>query len=92
MVASNIPLEILRLLEERNYGLTIQEVSNSLEINRSTASKYLAMLEYGNKLIVRRVGKAKLHYPEKQKILLRHDSYSLLSNKEAKNPRNDLGK
>jgi predicted transcriptional regulator len=59
---NNINKKILKLLGRRNYGLTIEEISNSLGINRGTASKYLAILEAEKKIIVREVGKAKLHY------------------------------
>jgi len=56
--------KILKLLVRDDYGLTIEEVANALEINRMTASKYLAILEATGKITVREVGKAKLHYPK----------------------------
>ena len=62
MQENNIKERIIGLLEERNYGLTIEEISKFLEISRSTASKYLAVLEAEKKLVVRDIGKAKLHY------------------------------
>ena len=55
---------ILVLVSERNYGLTIEEVSTELKMNRATASKYLAVLEAEGKILVREIGKAKLHYPK----------------------------
>jgi len=55
--------KILDILKKENYGLTINEVSNILNIHRVTASKYLAVLEAERKIQVREVGKAKLHYP-----------------------------
>jgi len=60
---------ILKLLEKKSYGLTIEEVANSLDINRATASKYLAILNAEKKVIVREVGKAKLHYLGSSKIM-----------------------
>jgi predicted transcriptional regulator len=55
---------ILSLILKNNFGLTIEEVSNELKINRATASKYLAILEAREKIIVRELGKSKLHYPK----------------------------
>jgi DNA-binding transcriptional ArsR family regulator len=55
---------IIRLLEKHKYGLTIEEVSRFLGINRMTASRHLAVLEAGGKVLIREVGKAKLHYPK----------------------------
>ncbi len=54
--------KILKILVKHGYGLTIEEVSNFLKINRSTASKYLAILEAKERVLIREVGKAKLHY------------------------------
>jgi len=59
---------ILLLLGRNSYGLTIEDVSNRLSINRSTASKYLFALEAKKKIVVRAVGKAKLHYPRGVRI------------------------
>jgi DNA-binding IclR family transcriptional regulator len=59
---------ILFLISEKNYGLTIEEISNDLGINRSTASKYLAVLEAEGKILVRELGKAKLHYPRTKNL------------------------
>lgn len=61
----DIEKEILNLLKKRKYGLTIEEVSDELDINRGTASKYLFVLSTGDKVHVRKVGKAKLHYLKK---------------------------
>lgn len=58
---------ILDLLVERDYGLTIKDISNALKISRSTASKYLAVMEAGNIVKMRTVGKAKLHYLKNEK-------------------------
>ena len=64
----SIQESIILLISKKNYGLTIEEVSNELHINRGTASKYLAILEAGNKIIVRELGKAKLHYPRTKSL------------------------
>ena len=55
--------KIIRLLEKRTYGLSIEDVANTLGINRATASKYLFALEAAKRIDTRAVGKAKLHYP-----------------------------
>ncbi len=57
-----IPKKIIKILLKHSYGLTIGEVSRLLKINRATASKYLAILEAREHILIRRVGKAKLHY------------------------------
>jgi response regulator of citrate/malate metabolism len=64
MQNNGIKGDILNLLAEKNYGLTIEEISSFLEINRSTASKYLAVMGAEGTVLVREVGKAKLHYPK----------------------------
>jgi len=68
MQNNGIKEDILKLLAEKNYGLTIEEVASILEVNRSTASRYLAIMEAEGKILVREVGKAKLHY-QKNRIL-----------------------
>ena len=54
--------QILELLREKTFGLTIEETSNNLKISRSTGSKYLAILEAEKRVVVRCIGKAKLYY------------------------------
>jgi len=68
MQNNGIKLEILRILEEKSYGLTIEEISVLLNVNRSTASRYLAIMEAEGSIIVREVGKAKLHYPRNKTL------------------------
>jgi hypothetical protein len=58
--------KILKLLSRQDYGLTIEEVAAALSINRMTAAKYLAVLGATNKISVRNVGRAKLHYPKRR--------------------------
>jgi len=60
--------EILKLLMEKNYGLTIGEIASALGTSRSTASKYLAVMAAEGKILVREVGRVKLHY-QKNEIL-----------------------
>ncbi|UCC91729.1 MAG: hypothetical protein JSV39_00435, partial [Candidatus Aenigmatarchaeota archaeon] len=64
MVGGGLREKIIRLLSKHDYGLTIEDVARPLEINRMTASKYLAILEATRQIAVREVGKAKLHYPK----------------------------
>ena len=61
---NSIQYRIISLISRKNYGLTIQEISKELKINRGTASKYLAVLEAKERILVRELGKAKLHYPK----------------------------
>jgi len=59
---------ILKLLSKHIYGLTIEDISKQLKINRATASKYLYALSMEKRISVRIVGKAKLHYPRGVRI------------------------
>jgi len=56
--------EILKLLKKNTYGLSIENVAEMLNVNRTTAAKYLFALEAQKSIDVRNVGKAKLHYPK----------------------------
>ncbi|NOQ38209.1 HTH domain-containing protein [archaeon] len=62
MTKNNLDESIIKLLSKRTFGLTIEDISGSLVINRATASKYLAVLEARGRIISRPVGKAKMHY------------------------------
>ncbi len=59
-----IEKRILAFISKTKFGVTIEDVSVFLKINRATASKYLAILEATEKIFVREVGKAKFHYPK----------------------------
>jgi DNA-binding IclR family transcriptional regulator len=59
---------ILKLISRKPLGLTIEEISRELKINRATASKYLAVLEAQERILVRDLGKAKLHYPRTRRV------------------------
>ena len=62
---SNIKQQILKLLSKETYGLTIEDISSILDVNRATASKYLFALVSEQSIVVRSVGKSKLHYLKK---------------------------
>lgn len=53
---------ILEFLGDKPRGSTISEVSESLDISRQTASKYLEVLKAEKKIEQRKIGKAKLNY------------------------------
>ncbi|HRU80907.1 MAG TPA: helix-turn-helix domain-containing protein, partial [Methanolinea sp.] len=53
---------IKELLGQHRNGLTIDEVSRHLGINRSTASKYLNLLVSTGAATIRKLGPAKLFY------------------------------
>jgi predicted ArsR family transcriptional regulator len=53
--------KILEQILKKKYGLTVEDISKILKINRITASKYLAILEVEGKIDVRNIGKTKLH-------------------------------
>jgi predicted transcriptional regulator len=62
------PRSILKLISRKPYGLTIEEISRELKINRATASKHLAILEVRGKLITRELGQSRLHYPKTRRF------------------------
>ncbi len=53
--------KILVALKKSDFGLTIEQVSNEIGINRITASKYLAVMEVKGILECRIIGRAKLY-------------------------------
>lgn len=50
------------LLKKSTDGLTISEISISLKISRNTVAVILAELRGADKIRVREIGMAKLHY------------------------------
>ncbi len=56
--ANETEIRILKALEKQ--PMTIEELSNALSLNRVTVSKYLAIMEAGNKVKYVEIGKAKL--------------------------------
>ena len=51
-----------KLLGENPLGLTIQELSIKAKVTRNTIVIALAELKGENKIVIRQVGQAKLHY------------------------------
>jgi len=60
MVRENETLRIRKLLEQNPKGLTIEEVSQKLGMNRGTAAKYLNLLAASGQAEMRSLGPAKL--------------------------------
>lgn len=58
---------IIDLLEKNSRGLNINQISNQLEINRNTLSKWLKTLEAKNKIISRKIGVSNLYYKAESK-------------------------
>ncbi len=52
----------MALLKKNTDGLTIIEIARALKISRNTVPVTLAELKGENKIRIRPVGKAKLHY------------------------------
>ncbi len=58
--------KILKSLSENDgWGMTIEEVAGKNNINRITASKYLAIMEVKGLVVLRIVGRAKLYSAKK---------------------------
>lgn len=53
---------VIELLKKNVDGLTIIEISRELKISRNTVAIVLAELKGAEKIRIRPVGKAKLHY------------------------------
>ena len=54
--------DVEELLKKNKRGLTIQSILEELEVSRNTVMVLLAELKGENKIEVREVGQAKLHY------------------------------
>lgn len=52
---------ILVALKKSDFGLTIEQVSQEIGMNRITVSKYLAVMEVKGMLSCRIIGRAKLY-------------------------------
>ena len=63
-----ITRRILKLVYRKPVGLTIEEVSRELKINRTTASRHLDVLELRRQVLVRELGQSKLHYPKTRRV------------------------
>lgn len=53
---------IINLLGEHREGLTIEELSSKVQASRHTVSLVLAELKGAERIIIRKVAAAKLHY------------------------------
>ena len=62
MTKDDIKEHIMEVLIERTFGLTIEDISKIVNVNRATASKYLLVLSAEGRILSRMVGKAKVHY------------------------------
>ncbi len=60
MSVDDVEKRILKLLSRHDF-LTIEETANKLGMHRTTASKYLAVLEAKGLVKYRAIGKAKLY-------------------------------
>jgi len=54
--------KIVEILRHDNRGLTIQELSEQLDVTRITTSVALAKLEGAGAIVIRAIGNCKLHY------------------------------
>lgn len=59
---NQIKNKVEELLKKNPQGLTIQEISDKLNFSRITISIALAELKGEDKMDIREVGQAKLHY------------------------------
>ena len=53
---------VIRLLKRNSDGLTVIEIAKALHISRNTVAVALAELKGAEKIRIRPVGMAKLHY------------------------------
>ena len=60
MSVNDVEKRILKMLGKHDY-LTIEETASKLGMHRTTASKYLAVLEARGLVKYRAIGKAKLY-------------------------------
>ena len=54
--------KVENLLKKEREGLTIVEISSKIGISRNTVAIILAELKGAEKITIRPIGKAKLHY------------------------------
>ena len=59
--ANEVEGKILNALKKSDLGLTIEQVSKEIGMNRITVSKYLAVMEVKGILGCRIIGRAKLY-------------------------------
>ncbi len=58
---------IEKLIKENPEGLTITDLADKSKLARQTISVILARLEGENKILIRPIGQAKLHYWKEDK-------------------------
>ncbi len=58
--------KIIRILKENPRGLTVQEMSKQLDINRNSVAKYLDILTATGYVGMKTIGPAKVYYAEKK--------------------------
>jgi biotin operon repressor len=68
MVKTSLQDDILKLLQDARYGLSISKMAQKLEASRTTITKYLKILEDEGKAFVQDIGQYKLWY-QKEKYL-----------------------
>ncbi len=68
MVKTSLQDDIIQLLQQTKYGLSVSKLSQKLEASRTTVSKYLKILEEEGKAFVQDIGQYKLWH-EKEKFL-----------------------
>ena len=81
MDLNSVESNIIRVLL-KNPDMTIKQIADSLHIHRTTASKYLAVLEAFGLLEHRDIGKAKLY---SIKFGMRHDLARKLTERDGEN-------
>lgn len=59
--------KVIRLLKENPAGLTIVDIANALGISRHTVAIVLAELRGADKIKIKEMGMAKLHYLKEDK-------------------------
>jgi DNA-binding transcriptional regulator YhcF (GntR family) len=65
----NYKKSIIKNLSKFTTGLTITDLSNIIEGNRNTVSKYLSILEAEGKVYKKKIGPASLYFSKKRKYL-----------------------
>ncbi|UYP46926.1 hypothetical protein NEF87_003211 [Candidatus Lokiarchaeum ossiferum] len=68
MVKASLQDEIVHLLQETRYGLSVSKLAHQLGASRTTISKYLKILEDEDKAFVQDIGQYKLWH-QKEKYL-----------------------
>jgi len=70
-MSKNNKEELLKILEDYPFGLTISELSEKSRLHRNTVSKYLNVLEVEKFVNKKEIGRAQLYFTSKRKYLRR---------------------